>query len=466
MNMNLSLLQQFAKRLDENKKTIFIHVIGDSMIDEDYKVKVNRISPECVNVNILLSEEDKPFRKFPGGAANVCYQLKNFGTINRLFTFIDREAYDIIRSHGVDYWAYTELPPGHFVPRKRRFYEKGFQVVKRWDIERPNYGLETVYSLQMNLCLNWIAFQAEPDIIIFSDYNKGIFSGDFCLQWLNTKAITIVDPKAAPINRWRGCTVFKPNSKEAEILSGEKDWRRQCDFFQKELGCKAVVITQEGSGVVGKADDYFEYRPNFTIRPIDIIGAGDCFIGMFGLALVHGFSYEEAAIIAFHGGLMYVQQESRGSFGPWSFHYAGKLLSNLDIFKNRDYRLVFTNGCFDLFHSGHLHTLETAKSKGDKLIVGVNSDESIRRLKGETRPILPLGERLKLLAALECVDFVVPFEEDTPIKLIEKVKPDVLVKGDDWKGKEVAGANFVKEVCYVPLVEGHSTSQIIAKIKS
>ncbi len=128
--------------------------------------------------------------------------------------------------------------------------------------------------------------------------------------------------------------------------------------------------------------------------------------------------------------------------------------------------MVFTNGCFDLMHSGHLHTLEVAKSEGDKLIVAVNSDESIKRLKGETRPILPLQERMRLLAALECVDYVISFEDDTPQNLIEDIKPDVLVKGQDWMGKEVAGAKCVHRVCYVPLVEGHSTSTIIKKIQS
>ena len=463
----MRLLQKFADRVEYSDRAVFIHIIGDSMLDEDYQVKVNRISPECPNVNILLSEDNKPFRKYPGGAANVCYQLNNFKAVNRLFTFIDSEAYEVMKSHGIKYWGHKQLPDGYYIPRKKRCYEKGFQVVARWDIEKPNYGLDVhdIHDIQLNLYKNWRAFQAEPDLIIFSDYNKGLFSGRFRLKWFNTKAVTIVDPKAAPLERWKYCTIFKPNAKEAELLSGEKDWKRQCDFFQNKLHCKAVVITQEGDGVVGKADDYFEYRPKLIIKPLDIIGAGDCFSGVLGLAVVHGFTIEEAVIIAFHGGVMYVQQKQRGMFGPWCFHSSGKILSDCNAVINRDYRLVFTNGCFDLMHSGHLHILEVAKSKGDKLIVAVNSDESIKRLKGKTRPVLPLKERMELLAALDCVDFVIPFEEDTPLKLIQKVKPDVLVKGWDYAGKAV-GADCVDEVCYVPLIEGHSTSKIIDKIKS
>jgi D-beta-D-heptose 7-phosphate kinase/D-beta-D-heptose 1-phosphate adenosyltransferase len=465
----MELLQRFVNCLEDKTRSVFIHIVGDSMIDEDYQVKVTRISPECPNVNILLSGDDKPFRKFPGGAANVCYQLNNFNVVNRLFTFTDGESYNIFKEHGITRWGNVNLPYECKIPRKRRFYEKGFQVVDRWDIEKSQYGLENglLEYFQNELYKNWLPFQAEPEAIIFSDYNKGIFSNEFNLSCFDTKAITVVDPKAAPLEKWKGCTVFKPNSKEAEVLSGLKDWKLQCDFFQQELGCRGVVITQEGDGVVGKEElEYFEYRPNHSVKPLDIIGAGDCFISMLTLALVYNFSLKEAAQIAFHGGLMYVQQKQRGMFGPWSFHSTGKIIKNLEVLKDRNYKLAFTNGCFDLIHSGHLHTLEYAKSKGDKLVIAVNSDASIKRLKGDSRPILPLAERMKLLAALDCVDFVISFEEDTPLKLIEAIKPDVLVKGSDWIDKEVAGSNCVKEMCYVPLVEGHSTSEIIKKIKS
>src|SRR5581483_6875996 len=322
----MELLHRFAECLD--KKTIFIHIIGDSMLDEDYQVQVTRISPECPNVNILLSDHDNPLRVLPGGAANVCYQLNNFNVISRLFTFIDTKAYNIVKKYGINYWGKVHLPEGYFIPRKKRFYEKGFQVVDRWDIEKVNYGLDDIKlrCLQTDLSKYWSAFQAEPDVIIFSDYNKGLFAKDFKLDWYKTEAITIVDPKAAPLDRWKNCTVFKPNSKEAVALSGLYDWRAQCNFFQKELNCSAVVITQEGDGVVGKdQSDYFEYRPVHKIKPVDIIGAGDGFIAILGLAIAHGFNVREASQIAFHGGLMYVQQQQRGMLGPWSFHSSGKI---------------------------------------------------------------------------------------------------------------------------------------------
>ena len=446
----MELLQRFIEKVNAVKKTV--HVIGDSLLDEDFQVQINRISPECPNVNIILSEDSAPSRVYPGGAANVCFNLNKFNVNCILYCFLDIEACVTIKNYGINFQGKL-LPEEHLIPRKKRYYEKGCQVVARWDIEKPNYGLDDLYELQLDLCNKWSNGKHLPDVIIFSDYNKGLFSGKFRLEWYVTNITTVVDPKAAPLGKWEHCTVFKPNSKEAEILSGEKDWKKQCDFFKKELCCRAVVITQEGDGVVGKTDDYFEYRPKLNVKPQDTVGAGDAFSGILGLALTHGFTIEEAAIIAFHAGVIYVQQNQRGTFGPECL-YTSKILKNCDKLKNRNYKLVFTNGCYDLVHTGHLSTLEFAKSKGDKLIVAVNSDESVKRLKGPSCPILSLEDRMKLLAALDCVDFVISFEEDTPLEIIQKIKPDVLVKGQDYVGNAV-GADILKEVYYVPLIEGH-----------
>lgn len=464
----MDLISDFVNKF--NEKEVCIHVIGDSMIDVEYQVKVSRISPECPNVNILLSEDDLPCRKLPGGAANVCYQLNNFNVVSRLFTFIDLEAYQIIRNYGIKYWGAIFLPKNCYVPRKRRFYEKGFQVVARIDIEKSRYGLDdaTIRWLQSNLCRNWPVYQIEPHVIIFSDYNKGIFSNDFKLKWFKTEAITIVDPKALPLERWEGCTIFKPNAKEAEFLSGLKNWKDQCNFFQKKLNCHAVVITREGDGVVGKeGEDYFEYNPNIAIKPLDIIGAGDCFIAILGLAVGYGFSVKDAAQIAFHGGLTYVQQRQRGMFGPWSFHSNGKIVDIDKIIKLKSvYKedFTFTNGCFDGgLTLGHIECLKYAKSLGHKLIVGINSDESVERLKGVGRPIFKLNDRMKIVAALEYVDFVVPFEEDTPLSVIEKILPKFVVKGGDYKPEDVVGFGLT-DVVICPRYDCSSTTDKIKAI--
>jgi D-beta-D-heptose 7-phosphate kinase/D-beta-D-heptose 1-phosphate adenosyltransferase len=141
-----------------------------------------------------------------------------------------------------------------------------------------------------------------------------------------------------------------------------------------------------------------------------------------------------------------------------------KLITNPAVLRNRDFNLVWTNGCMDLTHFGHISSLKQAKSFGDKLCVGINSDESIAKLKGEKRPIIPLGQRIEMLKAIECVDFIVVLEEEFPQSVIEAIKPNVLVKGEDWRGKNIAGANVVDRIEFIPLVEGLSTTNIINKI--
>jgi len=437
-----------------------IHVIGDSVLDEDYQVSASRISPECANIIVLESEHTAPIRTFPGGAANVCCQLKNFVVQPRLFSFLDSEAWNAFKNMGINFWGKLDLPNGCYIPRKKRFYDADFQVGCRWDIEKKNYGLSNIDYYRSKLMELWSAFQAEPDVIVFSDYDKGLF-GDYVK--IPDNVPTIVDPKEKPVSKWRGCTIFKPNAQEAVKLSeGLTDWVAQSNFFQKELDCKAVVITQAGSGVVGKIDGrHFSYIPKKKIHPFQTSGAGDCFTAMVALAIAYEFDIYTAVSIAFEISSLYVQYPNRTFIAPW--HLGVKDMCP-KLLKNRDFKLVFTNGCFDILHTGHLSTLKFAKSKGDKLLVAVNSDESVKQLKGSDRPINILGDRMEVLKAIEDVDFVVPFKELEPAKLIEKIKPDILVKGSDYQDKDVSGSEFVDKVYFAPFLDGKSTTDIIKSV--
>ena len=459
----MRVISEFLRRNSEHRPTI--HVVGDAMVDEYYNVKVTRISPESPNVCVMLSPTDDPAESLPGGAANVCYQLKNFNVNTELFSFMDKKAQAIFEKAGVT----CECAFGDEVkiPRKKRFFDGDVQVSDRWDIEVPNCGLTHLDAYQDAIHLAW-STQKRPDLVILSDYNKGVFNTDqvpfACDRGM---CCTIVDPKKGPLSKWRGCTIFKPNSVEAvELSGGLTDWRKQCDFFKSELQCDAVVITQQGDGVVGKAcSEYFEYRPQQRVVASKISGAGDCFIGIFALAFCHNMTVEEAAIVAFEAGASFVQHQARTPITPWQLQKKSKFVVPRDL-RVRDYKLVFTNGCFDILHSGHLESLRFAKAKGDKLVVAVNSDASVSRLKGPKRPVVPLAERMEMLAALECVDYVVSFEEDAPNDLVAEIMPDVLIKGADWKDKTVAGTEYVKEIHFVPLIEDKSTTNIIEKIKT
>jgi len=470
----MQIINEFLER--NKNKHLFIHVIGDAMLDEYYKVKVTRISPESPNVCVMCSDTEAPEAVFPGGAANVCYQLLNFNVWPRLFSFVDTAAYQQYRKAGLKWFGMVQLDNYEVnkegwhavVPRKKRFFDGDIQVGDRWDVERPGLGLtdEQLEALHKSLDTLLSIHQVEPHVIILSDYNKGMFK-----NWqpiLPANVPTIVDPKKAPIDRWVGCTVFKPNAVEAvELSGGLTDWQAQCDYFYKRLDCESVVITQQGTGVVGfhKDNGYFEYRPVKVASARKPIGAGDCFVGILAMAIGHGFPIDQAAQIAFEAGALYVGRDGRGSITPWSLAHRSKFVNPQDL-ATRDYKLVFTNGCFDILHTGHLESLRMAKAKGEKLVVAVNSDNSVQRLKGPKRPVITLQERMEMLAALEFVDFVVSFDDDTPLSLVETIRPDVLIKGADWEGKEVAGADIVKEVHFVPLIEDRSTTNLIEKIRT
>lgn len=460
----MEILSEFLRRNAESSIPVNVHIVGDSMLDEDYEASLSRLSPECSNIGVLRSNSGDIARVFPGGAANVYYQLMNFNTIPRLFSLADSHLFKELMKLGIKNWGHVALPEGCHNPIKRRFYDGDFQVGCRWDIEIENddYGLEDrVDYYRHRLYETWLSFQAEPDVVIFSDYNKGVFDTNGIYPHIRVP--TIVDPKKAPVEKWKGCTIFKPNGTEAKNLSGLKDWKDQCDFFKDKLNCHAVVITQEGSGVVGKEDDYFEYRPKKKADAFQVIGAGDSFIGMLALAIAHEFTVKEAAEIAFKISTLYVQQEHRSVLHPANL---GVKVIDPIFLRNRNFKLAFTNGCFDLLHAGHLETLKFAKSKADKLVVALNSDESVRSLKGLDRPILSLKERVELISALEFVDFVVTFEEDRPQSLIEKIMPDVLVKGQDWANRSIAGEDCVEEIHFVSLIEGKSTTSIIERIRN
>lgn len=447
------LLLDFIKRSKERK--VSICVIGDSVIDEYYNVKVTRISPESPNNCVSLSEEFKPKEILPGGAANVVFALKDFNVNSFLISFLDKKAKRLFEEKNINLIS-IDLPKNSFVPRKRRYFDNDIQVGNRWDIEKKNYGLETKKLIKLqNKIKKELGSLKGLDAIVLSDYNKGLFYKDFSFIQKGNCPI-IVDPKNHPLSKWRNrCDIFKPNSIEAFNLSeGLTDWRRQCDFFQNEINCSSVVITQQGNGIVGKTEnEYFEYIPKNSVIPAKISGAGDFYIGILTIAVSLGFSIKDAAIIAFECGRIYVTNKSRDSIKPWQLTNGNKLIDIEELkilceeLKKENKKIGFTNGCFDFgLTAAHVQYLQYAKKQVDFLIVALNSDESVKRLKGINRPIMSLQERMKVVSGLECVNFVISFDEDAPLNLIKEIKPNIIIKGGDYKKEEVVGCNIVDEV--------------------
>lgn len=444
-----------------------IGIVGDSMIDQYYSVQIKKISPEFP-IPVMHSFSDEC--KFcPGGAANVAYQFLNFNVDARLISFIDEEAENIFKKYKINTDGCLLIK--NKIPRKKRFYSDNIPTY-RWDVESYLYGLKDINNERQDLYFKNKEQVKELDIIIFSDYNKGIFSKyhDFLSKLINQVNISIVDSKSKHIDKWFGCTIFKPNASEAKEISGKKDPIEAGFWIKSRLKCKYVVITNAEKGVfiIGgeNKDDYWikEIKSLKEMEPAQsVIGAGDCFTSMLAYKLAKNYSIEESVNFAWKAGLKYVKNKFNSPICE-SDLIDEKYLKDPSILYKRNFKLILANGCFDLFHSGHVDLLKYARSKADKLVVALNSDASVSRIKKD-RPILKLEDRIKVLSELECVDFIVSFDEDTPLELINKIRPDILIKGSEYDINQIVGSNIVPETLVFPMIEGISTTSLIERIR-
>ena len=455
--IHMNIIKKFLEKNANSK--ICINVIGDPIIDEYYDVSVNRISPEFPIPVYKSVNENSVSGIVPGGAANVAFQFKHFNVNLELICLLSSLSQIIYDSRGIK-TNYSKIVGNMSIPTKKRIYSQNIPLC-RWDLERENFGLDDIKKHLLDLNI------PDSDINIFSDYNKGMFSYPWFRKFFkNSKSI--VDPKNNNIDLWQDCTIFKPNSIEAKQFSDRKNWHDQIDYFMNSLRCDSVVITQGGQGVVAKELDYFEYKSkNSFSDPRSVIGAGDCFCSFLAMAVARGFNLQEACEIAFEAGAIYVKRDLNKPVSPAELWLAtgSKIVTCPEILANRNFKLSFTNGCFDLLHGGHLSSLKYASQQGEKLCVAINSDESVKKIKGENRPIMQLHDRLSILENLEFVDYIIVFDDETPIEIIKSIEPDVIVKGAEYENKAVIGREFCKEVRFAPTYGNMSTTNIIAKIK-
>lgn len=435
-----------------------IAVVGDSILDEYYEVQSNRVSPEFP-IPVLESTDGKPFKLALGGASNVCSQFSNFNFDVSLFSLTNEKIKYLASNLGIN----TEgCIFSKSVPVKRRFYSEGFPLC-RMDIEGFGYKLlpESLADLQQKILKNFTT-SGPYDVVVFSDYDKGLFFNvKNVIELVDENTITIVDPKRGPIDRWLGCNIIKPNAYEAWEISGETDPRKQCEYFLRKTNCQAVIITNGGEGVFGNVmGNWFEYTPDVKKNPRSVIGAGDCFVAFLAMCMAHSIDIREAVRISFDACSVYVDNICNSPLYPYQIENS-KFVSWKSLSK-RNFKLAFTNGCFDILHPGHLELFNFAKTKADKLVVAINSDESVIRQKKNHDLINKINDRVAMVKALEIVDFVVTFEEDTPYEIIKQIKPDVLVKGSDHPNP--IGSDLVGEVFLFDKFGGHSTSEIIKKI--
>ena len=468
-------------------------VLGDAMLDRYVFGRVNRISPEApIMVLRATREEDRP-----GGAASVAINIVALGGRARLVGFVGRDdagrrLRELAVRHGVGADGLVDANAHETTLKTRMVAGRagGHQQVLRVDREDTSpYDDDDERRLLA-------AFEDALDGasgVVLSDYAKGALSARVAREAIRLARAAglpvIVDPKVRDYGRYRGATIVTPNRKEAREATG-LGLRDRDEIvvagqqIAERADADAAVITLDKDGIALVRRDGDARVVSTTPRKVhDPTGAGDVVCATLGVALADGLSLDDAVLLAnvaggVEVGKVGVQPVSRDEVveALGTRTAVGHRVVALDELRDvlREHRalgrtIVFTNGCFDILHAGHVRYLAAARAEGDLLVVGLNSDASVRRLKGESRPVNCESDRAELLASLAAVDFVVVFDDDTPQALVEEVAPDVLVKGEDYRDQVVVGRELVERrggrVVLVPLLGGRSTTGLIDRIR-
>lgn len=465
-----------------NKAKVLI--VGDLMLDSYLYGSTSRVSPEAPVPIVEVCENDNR----AGGAANVALNITSLGGQAFLLGLVGNDPTadalaDILRSFNVDY-DFCRIPDFPTI-KKLRVVSHNQQLI-RLDFEKKFHNLD--FSCLLKSYKEKIK---NFDVVILSDYGKGTLG---CSKELidianDANVPVIVDPKGKDFSIYRRATIVKPNINEFEAVVGkcssEDDIKTKALTLINKYELKALLVTRgaDGMTLVEKDGNTFSI-PTHAREVFDVTGAGDTVTAILGASLAAGENLYESIILANAAAGIVVKKFGTSSVSiaelrramqrqqdPWAAILTeAELLQQVKDAKKHGEKIVMTNGCFDILHSGHVIYLEKARSLGDRLIIAVNDDLSVKRLKGPTRPLNNLEARMLILASLRAVDWVVPFSEDTPDRLIKAVTPDILAKGGDYKAEEVVGYDHVTKfggkVVIVPFEEGFSTTGLINNIKN
>ena len=468
-----------------NKKPNIL-VIGDLMIDHYLWGSCDRISPEAPVQVVNVKKESSVL----GGAGNVINNLVTLGSVVDVISVIGN---DSVANELKSLLEKIDVPTSNLVVENNRKTSKksrliaSQQQVLRYDMEsiddiNENSHKQIIQTLEKNI--------DKYSSIILSDYGKGVLTTNLTKEIIkitNKNNIKVlVDPKGKDYSKYKGSYTLTPNKKEAmeatniyikdesSLIEALKSLKRQC-----ELEVSLITLSEQGIAIF---DDELTIKPTVAREVYDVTGAGDTVIASIAFALGNDLDIKDAIYFAnLAAGVVvgkigsatttldeiyeyeYSLHKSNSTSHIKTFDEIKTLASKLH---NQGKKIVFTNGCFDILHVGHVKYLEVAKSYGDILILGLNADSSVRKLKGPTRPINTQDDRAYILASLESVDYVVIFEEETPYELIKLIKPHVLVKGGDYEGKEVVGQDIADELKLVQFVDGKSTTNTIKRIQN
>lgn len=482
--MELSVVKHVIKTFGRLK----ILVIGDVMIDEYLWGEVERISPEApVQVLDLKREES-----VPGGAGNVVRNLCSLGITTSLSSVVGtgpngEYVAELMNELGVELSSLlcdAERPTS----KKTRIIAANQQVLRiDREMRRPLSN-----RLEQELVKRIMAVMPSQDAVLISDYGKGVLT-DFVLKQIiaHAKKINIplfVDPKGNDFSKYTGATCITPNKKEAQAATGielndEPDIVEAGHTLLNICGSDAILITRSHDGMtLFMKGGEVHHIPTRAKEVYDVTGAGDTVLSVLGAGVAAGLKFPQAAELANLAAGIVVAKVGTSSVSTEEIlgEAAGsepvlkktgllhEFLQKISLLRAEKKKIVFTNGCFDLLHVGHIKYLQKARELGDFLIVAINSDDSVKRLKGEKRPLIREDERAMILSALECVDYVLIFKEDTPLSILERIRPDILVKGGDYTKEQVVGRELVEgyggRVELISYVDNRSSSNLINRI--
>ncbi len=475
-------------------------VVGDAMMDRYVWGDAERISQEAP---VILLRADRREERL-GGASSVATMLRALGAKVMLAGIVGNDhdggrIRQMLTDLSIDHEAViTDVSRPSTVKERYvgRAQHRHPQQMIRVDFEDRRSISETIRQQILNVVQSQLK---RTDIVLVSDYDKGVCTPGLLsaiIDAARAKGIRVIaDPiRGHDYRKYHGCSAITPNRLEAGLATGRElndmsEVWHAANHLQEKLDLEAAIITLDKDGMALKHRDGREkHLPTRPRHVYDITGAGDMVMSVLGLALAAGFDYEPAIQLANIAGGLEVEKIGvatvtrdeilRDLLSPTHASTVGTnkvfaleaLLQEIDYRRRLGGRVVFTNGCFDVLHAGHVQYLQESRAQGDLLVVGLNSDTSVRSLKGKTRPVQPLSARSLVLAGLQAVDFITVFDELTPMHLIQAIKPDVLVKGSDYAKDEVVGSQFVESyggrVHLANLHHGHSTTSIIERMRA
>jgi D-beta-D-heptose 7-phosphate kinase / D-beta-D-heptose 1-phosphate adenosyltransferase len=471
--------------IDLQGKSPRLLVVGDLMIDHYLWGSCERISPEAPVQVVNVKSESSVL----GGAGNVINNLRALGAEVDVISVVGGcEISDELKA----LLAHIEVDTQYLITQKDRITSKKSRIIAsqqqvvRYDRESSD---EISAESQKSILDSFTSIIANYDVVLISDYGKGVLTSNLTQSLItiankhNKKVL--VDPKGLDYSKYKDAYLLTPNKKEAgeatqiaikdeaSLTQAITQLKTQCD-----LAISLITLSEQGVAIY---DNELRTHPTVAREVFDVTGAGDTVLASLGFSLACDINIDEAVKFSNLAAGVVVGKigsatatlneiiEYESSLNKSTSDEHIKTLDEITLLskelKTRGKKIIFTNGCFDILHAGHVRYLETAKSYGDVLILGLNSDRSVKALKGENRPINLELDRAYILAALEAVDYVVVFDDDTPYNLIKAIQPHILVKGGDYEGKTVVGQDIADELKLVQFVDGKSTTKTIEKIQ-